>query len=539
MLHSQPELSGAEHVTTEMLVERLIVEGLQPIVLSTGTGLVCDISLDPTLRPDPATMPVVALRADIDALAMDDLTDTPYRSRHAGVAHACGHDVHTAALLGAALALLDVRRTAPQRAVVRLVFEPSEEVVPGGAVDVIADGWLEHVGCIYGVHCDPKLDVGTVGLRVGPLTAAADRFEIVLTGPGGHTARPHLTVDLVRWTGRIADRLAGVVQRLADGDVTLVFGAVHAGAAANVIPATAVLHGSFRTTDRATWVDGRRLIDAALAELIADPTIGEPPQLAGRTTRAGVPPVVNDVAATERVGRSADPAAGPGSVVDTPQSMGGDSFAWYLEHVPGTYVRLGTHDPAGDGDRRDLHSATFDVDERAIAIGATLLAARPCSSWPTPATRAHRAGAAASRPVRRRGDTSGVAGLPSRCHYSPEEAHDMKRWKAAVTAATVLISTAGLLTVVAPPASAAGRLVTVTVDCTVGDVLVDPAALVIASPGDTIRIEGDATCNWGDWRNSGAPEYQRAPGRLDRLPRARPLRVDPSQRCRPRHLRRT
>ncbi len=372
-LHAQPELSGLEYVTTETLVERLLVEGLDPRVLSTGTGLVCDISLDPDVRPDAASMPTVALRADIDALAMDDLTVTPYRSRHAGIAHACGHDVHTAALLGAALALLDVRRTAPRRAVVRLVFEPSEEVVPGGALDVIADGWLEHVRCIYGLHCDPKIDVGAVGLRVGPLTAAADRFEVVLTGPGGHTARPHLTVDLVRWTGRIADRLADVVQRLAGGDLTVVFGAMHAGAAANVIPATAHLQGSFRTTSRAIWVDGRRLVEQALAELVSDPSIGEPP--AWRLDYVpGVPPVVNDIAATERVGRVATRLLGRGSVVDTPQSMGGDSFAWYLERVPGTYVRLGTHDPADPGERRDLHSATFDVDERAIAVGAALLA---------------------------------------------------------------------------------------------------------------------------------------------------------------------
>jgi amidohydrolase len=223
------------------------------------------------------------------------------------------------------------------------------------------------------VHCDPKLDVGTVGLRVGPLTAAADRFEVQLTGPGGHTARPHLTVDLVRWTGRVADRLSGIVQRLAGADVTMVFGAVHAGAAANVIPATARLHGSFRTTDRATWLDGRRLIEAALAELISDPSIGEPPHW-NLEYVPGVPPVVNDVAATQRVGRVATRLLGQGGVVDTPQSMGGDSFAWYLERVPGTYVRLGTHDPADPGERRDLHSATFDVDERAIVVGATILA---------------------------------------------------------------------------------------------------------------------------------------------------------------------
>lgn len=373
LLHSEPELSGAEHMTTEIIVERLRVEGLDPVVLGSGTGVVCDISLDPSRAPDPAAMPTVALRADIDALEMDELVESPYRSRHPGVAHACGHDVHTAAVLGAALALIELRATRPRNAGVRLVFEPAEEAVPGGSVEVIAEGWLDHVRSIYGLHCDPKLDVGTVGLRPGALTSAADQFELSFKGPGGHTARPGLTVDLVRWTGRVADRLAARVTELAESDVTLVFGAVHAGAAANVIPATATLRGSFRTPDRSTWVLGETLVRHALSDLLAEPDIGQPPvwELA---YQRGLPPVVNDVATTELVGEVVARMLGAAAVTPIPRSMGGDSFAWYTERIPGTYARLGTHDPSGDGVRRDLHSATFDVDERAIAIGAELLA---------------------------------------------------------------------------------------------------------------------------------------------------------------------
>jgi amidohydrolase len=374
LLHAQPEASGEEHLTTELIVERLRLEGLDPVVLGTGTGVVCDLSLDPAVAPDPSTMPIVALRADLDALRMDDLVTAPYRSKHAGLAHACGHDVHTAALLGAGLALREWSTSHPRTGIVRLVFEPAEESMPGGAVDVIAEGWLRRVRAIFGVHCDPKVDVGNFGLRVGPLTSAADQFELVLRGPGGHTARPQLTVDLVRWTGRIADRLAAEVQAAADAEVILVFGAVQAGAAANVIPAVATLRGSFRTSDRATWAEGETLVRQALARVLASGEAGSPPEWE-LDYRVGLPPVVNDAGTTALAERTAVRQYGPESVTRSPQSMGGDSFAWYTEVVPGTYVRLGTHDPAAGDDRLDLHTPTFDVDERAIAHGATLLAA--------------------------------------------------------------------------------------------------------------------------------------------------------------------
>ena len=373
-LHAEPELSGREHLTTELLVERLSVEGLRPHVLATGTGVVCDLPLDPDADLDAGTVPLVALRADIDGLAMDDRTGAPYRSRFAGAAHACGHDVHTAALLGAALALLDHRRHHPRPGIVRLVFEPAEETVPGGAVDVIAEGWLEHVRAIFGVHCDPKLDVGTLGVRTGPLTSAADQFEVTLLGPGGHTARPRQTVDLVRWTARVADRLWDEVQRVVDAPVVVVLGAVHSGAAPNVIPSTATLRGSFRTADRDTWQHGEAALRSALVTILADEDIGAPPHWELDYVR-GLPPVVNDPRTTDLVRDVVTRAIGPEAVADTPQSAGGDSFAWYTERVPGTYIRLGTHDPALGEDRQDLHSATFDVDERAIGIAATVLSA--------------------------------------------------------------------------------------------------------------------------------------------------------------------
>jgi amidohydrolase len=251
-LHAHPELSWQEHATTQLVAERLELAGLAPKVLSTGTGLLCDIE---PADPRAAGLPRVALRADLDALAMDDEKDVHYRSRTPGVAHACGHDVHTVAVLGAGLYLAHHPQVLTRP--VRLVFQPAEEKLPGGAVAVIDEGALDGVDSIYGVHCDPKLDVGTVGLKVGEISSAADRIEIRLWGPGGHTARPEQTVDMVRLAASLVTGVPEIVDlQLAamghtdDGGrlfAKVVFGAVHAGEASNVIPTHAVLRGSVRT----------------------------------------------------------------------------------------------------------------------------------------------------------------------------------------------------------------------------------------------------------------------------------------------------
>ncbi len=364
-LHAHPELSGHEHATTEAVAERLSLAGLAPKVLGSGTGLVCDVDgLDGGPR--------VALRADIDALAMPDEGTAPYRSQVPGVAHACGHDVHTAAVLGAGLVL--ARLASAGRLPgggVRLIFEPSEEAVPGGAVEVISEGHLDEVSVVFAVHCDPKLDAGMVGVRAGSITSASDRIDLLLTGPGGHTARPERTVDLVAVAAEVIGRLPGMlrVRTSAQDPVRLVFGAVHSGDAANVIPAAATLAGSVRTNDRVTWKVAEDLVRSCLAELLADSGAGWRLDY----TR-GVPPVVNEPRATELLGRVAGRRLGADAVVPTEQSWGGDSFAWYLDERPGSYARLGVHDPASAGPRLDLHASTFDVDERCIAIGAGLLA---------------------------------------------------------------------------------------------------------------------------------------------------------------------
>ncbi len=369
-LHAHPELSGAEYETTEAIITRLFVAQLIPEVLPSGTGVVCDVVSSKAALLEE--VPTVAIRADIDALAMQDDSTTPYTSKVAGVAHACGHDVHTTIVLGTGLLLARLleRSDAPIGRV-RLIFEPAEESLPGGAIEVVEHGFLLDVGAIFGLHCDPKLDIGQLGVLGGPITSAADTVEIEITGPGGHTARPERTVDLVTVAAQIAIEVPELLSAATDATpVKLVFGALRAGDAANVIPASARLYGTMRCKDHDGWEVAPKLLEAAL-ERVVRPT--------GATWkldhRRGVPPVVNDVGATDLLHDAAAGILGPEYVVTTEQSWGGDTFAWYLEIVPGSYARLGTHNPRSTLPRFDLHAGTFDVDEQAIAVGVRVLTA--------------------------------------------------------------------------------------------------------------------------------------------------------------------
>ncbi len=371
-VHAHPEPSGQEFATTEAVASRLQVAGLNPQVLSSGTGVICDIVSAASADGDAtASVPTIALRADLDALAMDDESTTPYRSTVPGVAHACGHDAHTTIVLGAGLLLtrLLAAEGAPAGRV-RLIFEPAEEALPGGAIEVIEEGNLKDVGAIYGLHCDPKINVGTLGLNPGPITSAADLVEIEVGGPGGHTARPELTVDLVQVIAKAAQEVPKRVEELAAGEpVKLVFGSLRSGDAANVVPSYGRLFGTLRTQNHEVWESAPELIEQALAEVVG------PTGAQWRLTHTrGVPPVVNDPMATEFLSQVVTDQFGADSVLFSDQSWGGDTFAWYLERVPGSYARLGVHDPAST-ELLDLHASTFDIDERAIAVGIRTLSA--------------------------------------------------------------------------------------------------------------------------------------------------------------------
>jgi amidohydrolase len=353
-LHAHPELAFAEFETTSFLEQRL--RGLNPRRLPTGTGLVVEVG---------SGEPVVVLRADIDALPINDLKDVAYASTKEGLAHACGHDVHTTVVLGVALALAEIGAL-PGR--VRCIFQPAEETLPGGATEVVAAGVLDGASRAFALHCDPSVPAGTIGLRAGAITAACDRMDVSLMGPGGHTARPQLTVDLVDALGRVITEVPALLSRQVDprAGMSLVWGAVNAGIAANAIPQRGHLRGTVRVLDREAWKGAEDLI-RALVERVAATTGAEVDVDYVR----GVPPVVNDPRSVALLRSAALETVGTEKVVLSPQSMGGEDFGWFADVLPIALARLGTH---GGGPPLDLHRGTFDVDERAIGIGVRLLA---------------------------------------------------------------------------------------------------------------------------------------------------------------------
>jgi amidohydrolase len=363
-LHAHPETGYHEYRTTRRVALRLEAVGLKPAILPKGTGLTVDIG-----EGLPGE-PVVALRADIDALPINDEKDVPYRSVNRGACHACGHDVHTAILLGTGLYLARAAAARVLPGKVRLIFQPAEEV-PGGAVDVMAAGGIASVDRIFALHCDPRLDVGKIGTRTGPITAACDKLTVKVTGPGGHTARPHLTADLVFALGKIITELPAALSRRVDprSSLSLVWGRVSAGTAANAIPDDGMVEGTVRCLDDAAWHEAPDLVKALLESVAS--AYGVVPEI---SYQRNVPPTVNEAISTAMFEAAADRVLGPDSVTEAPQSLGGEDFAWYLDSIPGALARLGTRTPGSVADF-DIHQAVFDVDERAIGHGVRLMAA--------------------------------------------------------------------------------------------------------------------------------------------------------------------
>jgi len=380
-LHMHPELGRQEHRTADRIAERLTAAGLVPRRLPDIPGVWCDLvparpergpageAADPARTPAEDESPVVMLRADMDALPLQDAKDVPYASSVPGVCHACGHDVHTTVVLGAGLALAEYARAHPLPGTVRLVFQPAEETIPGGALEVIEAGLLKPVDAAFTVHCDPALDVGTVGLRPGPITSAADLVEIMLAGPGGHTSRPQNTVDLVYAMGALITQLPAALNRRIDprSGLALVWGQAQAGSVPNAIPRAGQLRGTVRTLSRETWESAPELVEQLAHQIVApfgaDIVVDY---------RRGVPPVVNTVDMIDVLAAAAAEAFGHDAMATVAQSLGGEDFGWYLTHVPGALARLGTRTPGGP--TYDLHQGDYAVDERAIGVGVRLLA---------------------------------------------------------------------------------------------------------------------------------------------------------------------
>jgi amidohydrolase len=362
-LHAHPELSWQEVRTTDLVTHHLDEVGWR-LTRGGESGVVAE------LGDEVAGSPVVALRADLDALPVNDTTGDPWQSQVPGVAHACGHDVHTTALLGAGLALAEVRAAGLLPGRVRLLFQPAEEVMPGGATQLMDRGALDDVTRIFCLHCDPTIDVGQVGMREGPVTGAADSLEIRLTGSGGHTSRPHLTEDLTFALAKIVTELPAVLSRRLDprAGVSVVWGQLHAGRATNVIPDTGTVGGTVRMLDSVAWSDMEQRIRQHVDEIVAPYGVH-----ADVDYKRGVPPVVNDPASVALLAGVVETVLGPAGRAPTSQSLGGEDFAWYLTRVPGAMGRLGTRTPGGP--TYDIHQGNLRVDERATVIAAKVLAA--------------------------------------------------------------------------------------------------------------------------------------------------------------------
>lgn len=350
-LHQNPEVGWDEHRTTAKVADTLTEWGIQPRLRHNSTGLVAEVG-----NGDIA----VGFRADLDALPIDEEATPPYASLVPGVMHACGHDAHTAIALGTAWVLNQLDEI-PGTA--RFLFQPAEETMPGGAQIMREDGLHRDLAAITAFHVDPSLEVGKVGIRSGGITGAGDRFAIRLSGPGGHTSRPHQTVNLLYVAGRIITDLPQVIRHSIDPreTVLVVFGEIHGGSAANVIPTHVELQGTVRLFDLDLWRGMPDRIASVVAEMAAP---------LGATVETeyfqGCPPVVNDANVINQVEQAAAAALGERNVVHTHQSLGAEDFAWFLEDIPGALIRLGAAIP----DRHvDLHSALFDIDESAIETG--------------------------------------------------------------------------------------------------------------------------------------------------------------------------
>jgi amidohydrolase len=364
-LHAHPELAREEKRTTQLVAERLEKHGLA-VQLLPGTGLLAETG--PTTAAAGAPR-LVGLRADLDALPLDDVTTDPWRSEVPGVCHACGHDVHTTSLLGAGLALHDLHTQGRLPGRVRLIFQPAEEVMPGGAQDVVTAGGLAGLERVFALHCDPSLDVGTIGLREGPITAASDSLHVRLTGRGGHTSRPHLTDDLTFALAKVVTDVPAALSRRVDprAGLSVVWGVVRAGVARNVIPSLGELAGTVRMLDVRAWDVAEELVTRLVHEVVAPYGVRAEVEYV-----KGVPPVVNEPVSAELLEAAAVAVLGAEAVRPAEQSMGGEDFAWFLEEVPGALLRLGTRTPGGA--TYDLHQGDLRIDEASVPIGAALLA---------------------------------------------------------------------------------------------------------------------------------------------------------------------
>ena len=388
-LHAHPEIGNAEHRTTAVVVDTLEAAGLVAKVLPIGTGAWCDVL--PTGLEDAG---LVGLRADIDALPIPDGSAVEFASRIAGVAHACGHDVHTTIVLGVGLVLARMRDAGELRRGVRLIFQPAEETSPGGALDAIDGGVLTDLTEVYALHCDPRTDAGQIALKVGPVTSAVSQVAVTLTGTGGHTSRPHLTQDVVAALGTLATQTQLVLSRRVDprSGVSMMWGRISAGSAANAIPGTGQLVGTLRALTTDGWDQAKAMLSRLITDLVRPFGVE-----ALVTINEGTPPAVNAATGVDRLTNATVGMLGPEALARTEQSLGGEDFSWMLQQVPGAMARLGVRTP-GSPSWPDIHHPSFRVDEACIGVGVKILSEVATSIDPTVSRPAGPAAVSPTRP---------------------------------------------------------------------------------------------------------------------------------------------
>lgn len=363
-LHMHPELSFQEHETTRYIDAALRGVGLSP-VRRTPTGLWADIDSG---RPGRT----VLVRADIDALPIDEQNDFAFRSTRPGVMHACGHDGHTATLLGVTRLLLERRGEFDGR--VRVLFQPAEETLPGGALQMIAAGVLDGVDRAIGLHLwaeipSGPLPLGRATIAAGPFMATADNFTIRVHGKGGHGALPHRSIDALTCAAQIVVSLQQVVSRETDPmrAAVVTCGTLTAGTNSNIIAQEAVITGTVRTFESETKAAVRRAI-ARIAGHTAE-ALGAQAEV---EYTDGYPTLVNDIGVTELLSSVAQEVLGEDAMIPGEPVMAGEDFAYYLQRVPGAYLFLGAGNPE-IGATYPNHHPNFTVDERALPLGAAVL----------------------------------------------------------------------------------------------------------------------------------------------------------------------
>lgn len=363
-IHANPELSYDEFNTANYVATQLKKFGLVPREKVANTGVVVEIK---GKNPETKT---IALRADMDALPIHEANDLPYKSKKPGVMHACGHDVHTASLLGTAKILHEIKNEFD--GTVRLIFQPGEEKNPGGASFMIKEGVLENPepASIIGQHVFPLLPVGKIGFREGMYMASSDELFLKVIGKGGHGAAPELTVDPVVIASHIIIALQQVISRNASPKqpTVLTFGKIMGDGATNIIPNEVTLAGTFRAMDETWRKEGLKKIKK-MAETLAESMGGK----CEVEISHGYPFLQNNPAVTQRIRKAAEAYVGKENVVDIDITLGSEDFAYYSQVVPASFYRLGTRNES-KGITSYVHTPTFNIDEDALSISPGLMA---------------------------------------------------------------------------------------------------------------------------------------------------------------------